>query len=131
MKKEFSYRGKTLKELQEMEIKEFAKLLPARQRRSLTRGLTDVKKDLLAKVKLSKEGKRKKPVKTHLRDMIILPEMVGVNLMIHRGKEFVQVEITEKMLGRYLGEFSLTRKRIEHSAPGVGATKSSSAVSVK
>lgn len=131
MKKEFTYRGKTISELQDMDMKEFVRLLPARQRRSLLRGLNNQKKDLLNKIKELKEGRRKKPIKTHLRDMIILPEMVGISLMIHRGKEFVPVEINEKMIGHYLGEFSMTRKKVEHSAPGIGATKSSAAVSVK
>lgn len=131
MKKEFTFKGKTLAELENMELKEFAQLLPSRQRRSLIRGLSDPKLDFLNKVKALKQGKRKKPVRTHLRDMIILPEMVGVMVLIHRGKEFLPLEISEKMIGHYLGEFSLTRKRVEHSAPGVGATRSSSAVSVK
>jgi len=114
-----------------MELKEFATLLPSRQRRSLLRGLSNEKKDFLNKVKAFKDGKRKKPVKTHLRDMVILPEMVGVLIYIHRGKEFLPVNISEKMIGHYLGEFSLTRKKVEHSAPGVGATRSSAAISVK
>ena len=131
VRKEFTFKGKTMEELQSMELKEFAKLLPSRQRRSLTRGLNDLKRDLLNKIKAFKEGKKKKPVKTHLRDMIILPEMVGILMHIHKGKEFVPVNITEKMMGHYLGEFSLTRKKVEHSAPGIGATRSSSSVSVK
>ena len=129
--KEFTFIGKNMEDLLKMDIKEFTKLLPARQRRTLSRGVSEIQQDFLNKVKALKQGTRKKPVKTHLRDMIILPEMVGVIIHIHRGKEFVPVMINEKMLGHYLGEFGLTRKRVEHSAPGIGATKSSGAVSVK
>ena len=131
MAKKFTYRGKTLDELQKMSLNDFKDLLPARQKRSLKRGLTDQQKILLNKIKKFKEGKIKKPVKTHCRDMIILPEMVGIMIHIHKGKEYTPVEIKEEMIGHYLGEFSLTRKRVEHSAPGIGATRSSTAVSVK
>lgn len=130
-KKKFMYKGKTLEELQNMSLDDFSKLLPARQKRSLKRGLTEQQKILLNKIRKLKEGKRKKPVKTHCRDVIILPEMVGILIYVHRGKEFLPVEIKQEMLGHYLGEFALTRKRVEHSAPGVGATRSSAAVSVK
>lgn len=131
IQKIFSYHGKKIEEIQKMDLKEFAKLVPARQRRSLLRGFTDSQKKLLEKIKKTKEGKYKKIIKTHCRDMIIIPEMVGIQIFIHRGKEFVPVLITDEMLGHYLGEMTLTRKRIAHSAPGVGATKSSGAFSVK
>lgn len=130
-KKEFTYRGKTLEELQNMDIKEFANLLPARQRRTLLRGFSDSQKKLLVKVKKYKEGKIKKPVKTHCRDMIILPEMVNLTIHVHKGKNFEQVIIKPEMLGHFLGEFALTKSKVAHSAPGVGATRSSGAVSVK
>lgn len=129
--KVFTYRGKTIEELQSMDVKEFAKLLPARQRRSVLRGFTDDQKRLLEKVKKARQGSFRKNIKTHCRDMIILPEMVGLMIFVHRGKDFVPVKITEDMLGHYLGEMTLTRQRVEHSAPGVGATKSSAAFSVK
>lgn len=129
--KVFTYRGKTIEELQGMDVKEFAKLLPARQRRSVLRGFTDDQKRLLEKVKKARQGSFRKNIKTHCRDMIILPEMVGLMIFVHRGKDFVPVKITEDMLGHYLGEMTLTRQRVEHSAPGVGATKSSAAFSVK
>ncbi len=130
-RKEFFYRGKKLDELQKLSIKDFAKLVPSRQRRSLNRGFTDQQKRLLVKIKEAQEGKRKKPIKTHVRDMIILPEMVGLMLHVHNGKAFVPVQITEEMIGHYLAEFRLTRNKVAHSAPGIGATKSSSSASVK
>ncbi|MBI2663542.1 30S ribosomal protein S19 [Candidatus Woesearchaeota archaeon] len=126
-----TYRGKTIEELQSMDFKDFLKLLNSRQRRSLNRGLTDPQKKLLEKIKKYKEKKIAKPIKTHCRDMIVLPDMVGLTIRIYSGKEFVPVIITEKMIGHYLGEFALTRKIVTHSAPGIGATRSSAAVSVK
>lgn len=124
--KEFSYRGKKLEEIKKLSVKEFAELVPSRQKRSLIRGLSEEKQKFLEKLK-----KSSKPVKTHLRDMIILPEMVDKRIQVHSGKEFVSIQVTDEMLGHYLGEFVLTRKRVQHSAPGIGATKSSSAISVR
>ena len=123
--KDFKFRGKTMEELRSMTMDEFAKLLPARQARSVKRGFTEQQKKLLLELKKGKSPK------THCRNMIIIPEMVDKTLKVHSGKTFEPVIITEDMLGHYLGEFVLTRKRITHSAPGVGATKSSAAVSVK
>lgn len=125
-KKEFRYQGKTLEELQDMGLKELADLLPSRVRRKFKRGLTDQEKILLRNIR-----KSSKPVKTHCRTMIVLPEMVNKTIKIHNGKSFEDVMIQPEMIGHYLGEFSQTRKRVAHSAPGVGATKSSSNVSVK
>jgi len=131
VQKEFTYRGKSTAELQKMDFKDFMILLPARQRRSLTRGFTEAQKKLLKKIKAAKEGKYGKLIKTHCRNMIILPEMIGLKIMVYKGKEFVPVVIAEDMIGHYLGEMVMTRQKVEHSAPGVGATKSSAAFSVK
>lgn len=124
-KKEFLYKGRKLEELQTMSINEVMEILPARQRRTLKKGLTQQQKILLKKVKT------KENIKTHIREMIILPEMVGKSLKVFSGKEFVPVFIQPEMIGHYLGEFVLTRKRVEHSAPGIGATRSSASISVK
>lgn len=129
--KEFTFRGKTLREVEQMELGEFSKLLPARQRRSLKRGFTEAQKKLLIKVKKAKQGIWKKQIKTHCRNMIVLPEMIGLMIYVHRGKEYVPVPITPEMLGHYLSEMTLTRQKVQHSAPGIGATKSSGAMSVK
>lgn len=120
------FRGKSLEELKKLSINEFAELIPSRARRSLKRGLTEEQKKLLEKIK-----KNDKNIKTHARDMVILPEFVGHIIRIHNGKEYVPLTITEEMLGHFLGEFSLTRKKIVHNAPGVGATRSSGAISVR
>jgi small subunit ribosomal protein S19 len=125
-KKEFFYRGKNLEELKKLSLSELSELLPSRQRRGLKRGLTEQQKILFKKVKNDEKN-----IETHCRDMVVLPEMVGKTIKVHNGKEFVTVAIVEEMIGHCLGEFSLTRNRVEHSAPGIGATKSSAALSVK
>ena len=125
-KKEFSYRGHSLEELQAMTVKELAQVLPAQQRRKITRGFTDAEKSFLKSIE-----KKKKNLETHCRDMLILPNMVGLLLKIHNGKEFTLVEVKKEMIGHRLGEFALTRKNIKHSAPGIGATRSSASLSVK
>jgi len=134
MPKEFRYRGYTLEELQKMPMDEFIKLLPARQRRSLLRGLTEAQRILLEKVRRAKKAMRegkKVVIKTHVRDMIILPEMVGLTIHVYNGKEFVPVEIKPEMIGHYLGEFAITCKPVKHGAPGIGASRSSMYVPLK
>jgi small subunit ribosomal protein S19 len=129
MAKKFTYRGKLIEELQALNLEEFAKLLPARQRRNLKRGLTTSEKKLLEKIRHSK-GKDKF-IRTHVRDLIVLPEMVGAKIGIHNGHEYKPVIIEEAMIGHYLGEFSMTRGKVKHSAPGIGATRSSKFVAQK
>lgn len=63
--------------------------------------------------------------------MPVLPEMIGLVFSIYNGKEFVDVEVGPEMIGHFLGEFALTRKPVKHSAPGVGATRSSLFVPIK
>jgi small subunit ribosomal protein S19 len=124
-KEEFTYKGHTVDKLRGMELSEIVNSLPARQRRTLKRGLTEDKKQLLQQVK---DGKQ---VRTHLRDLIIIPEMVGSSIAVHDGKSFNQFEILPEMIGHYLGEYALTRKRVTHGGPGVGATRSSKYVPLK
>ncbi len=125
MAREFQYRGKSLAELQKLPLSELMALLPARQRRSLRRGQSPVHAKTAAKIAA------KNAVKTHLRDLIIMPSMVGRTVRVHNGKEFVALEVIPEMIGHYLGEMALTRKPTKHNAPGIGATKSSSHLSVK
>jgi small subunit ribosomal protein S19 len=124
-RKEFTYRGKSVEELKKLSLKEFSQLLPSRQRRTLSEGLSEEHKNLL------KDIKRGKNVKTHCRNMVIVPEIIGSTIKIYSGKEFVPVIIMAEMVGHYLGEFVQTRKKVVHHAPGIGATKSSAALSVK
>ena len=134
MPKEFVYRGYTLDSLMSLSMDEFINLLPSRQRRSLQRGLTSEQRILLEKIRKAKEaikqGKTIK-VKTHVRDVIILPEMVGIKIFIHNGKEFIPVDIKPKMIGHYLGEFAITNKPVRHGTPGIGASRSSMYVPLK
>lgn len=129
MAKKFLYRGKTIEEIDEMTLEDFSKLLTARERRALKRGMTKPEKKLLEKIRKNK-GKDKL-IRTHARDMVILPEMVGAKMGIHNGKEFKMVIIDASMIGHRLGEFALTRGRVKHSAPGLGATRSSKFVPLK
>lgn len=134
VKKEYNYRGVALEELQKMPMDRFIALLPSRQRRSLKKGLPPEKRKLLMRLRKAKKAREKGEnvvVRTHSRDMIVLPEMVGLTVGIHNGKEFTMVEITPEMVGHFFGEFALTRKRVKHSAPGIGATRSSMYVPLK
>ena|SRR3989344_7022367 len=129
MAKKFNFYGLGTEDLEKLTLEEFIKLLPSRQRRSLKRGFTEQQKKLLRNIRQFK-GKDKL-VRTTVRDMIILPEMIGTKMGIHNGKEYVPVVITEAMIGHYLGEFAMTRNRVKHSAPGLGATRSSKFVPLK
>ncbi len=134
MPKEFMYRGHTLSSLQGMSMDEFIDLLPSRQRRSLQRGLTPEQRILLEKIREAQEALKKGgdvTIKTHVRDMIILPEMVGVKILVHNGQEFFPVEIKPEMIGHYLGEFAITNKPVRHGTPGIGASRSSMYVPLK
>jgi len=134
MPKEFTYRGHSLTSLTGMSMDEFINLLPSRQRRSLQRGLTPEQRTLLEKLREAKETQKQGKevnLKTHVRDLIVLPEMVGVKIHIHNGKEFVAVEIKPEMIGHYLGEFAITNKPVRHGTPGIGASRSSMYVPLK
>lgn len=122
------YRGKTIEELKQLDIREFAKLLKSRPRRAILRKYDLV--DAFVK-RCEKEVAKNKQIKTQKRDIVIVPGLVGMTIAIHAGKEYFPVKITEEMLGHRLGEFAATRKKVQHGAPGVGATKSSSSLSVK
>lgn len=127
MATEHMMRGKTFEEIKKMSLEEFSKIIPSRDRRALKKGLTPEQKIFLIKL-------RKKPAafhKTHCRDMVIIPELVGHRVGVYSGKEFVNVDVKPEMLGHRLGEFALTRKKVSHSAPGFGATKSSKFVPLK
>jgi small subunit ribosomal protein S19 len=129
---DFTFRGHTLDELQDMELEEVAELLPARQRRSIERGLTEEKQKLLAKARdAEEEATANDPIRTHLRDMPVLPVMVDLTFAVHNGHEFERVRVEPEMLGHYLGEFQLTRSSVEHGQAGIGATRSSKFVPLK
>ena len=131
MVREFTYRGLSQKELEKLPLDKLLKLFPARIRRSLTRGINENKRKLIGEIKAAKEGKLKTPINTHLRDLIILPYMIGTTVNVYSGKEFVPVTITTEMVSHYLGEYVITNKRVSHGAPGVGASRSSLYVPLK
>ncbi len=134
MPKEFRYRGYSSDELQVMSMDEFIRILPSRQRRSLQRGLSQEQRVLLEGVRKAKEAMKqgqKAVVKTHSRDMIILPEMIGVTLLVHNGKEFTSIDVTPEMVGHFIGEFAITNKPVKHGTPGIGASRSSMYVPLK
>lgn len=126
MPQDFKFRGKPLEELKKLSLKEFAELLDSRKRRSLNRGLTNPQKKLLEEIREGEDY-----VKTHARNMVVLPEMVGVTVGVHNGEEFADVKIEPEMVGHYLGEFAETRQKVDHSAPGLGATRTSKHVPLK
>ncbi len=126
MAKEFVWQGLNEEEIKKLELKDFIKLVPTRQRRSLKRGFSEVQKNLLKKIE-----KGEKNIKTHCRNIVILPQMIGLLIKVHNGKDFFPINITPDMIGHYLGEFALTRKNVAHSAAGVGATRSSRAITAR
>ena len=133
-KLQFQYRSYTLDELKKMNMDQFIQLLPARARRSLRRGLPPRQKKLLERLRRAYRAKKRGKdliTRTHVRDMIIFPEMVGLKIGVYNGKEFEIVDILPDMIGHYLGEFSLTRRRVQHGSPGIGATRSSKYVPLK
>jgi small subunit ribosomal protein S19 len=133
--REFKFKGYTPEQLQTLSIENLLPLLNSRQRRSLDKRVStymnDDKRKLREKVKLAREVKLKGQLRTHVRDMIILPDMVGLTIHVHNGKEFAQVSIKPEMIGHYLGEYAITNKRVQHGAPGVGASRSSLYVPLK
>lgn len=114
-KKEFTFRGKTLEELQKLSTKELAPLVTASARRKIKRGFTAEEKIFLKSVQTSS-----KPVKTHERNMIILPSMVGKTIKVHKGNVFVDVMVQPEMIGHRLGEYALSRGKVTHTVSGVG-----------
>jgi small subunit ribosomal protein S19 len=134
MPREFTYRGFTFPQLEAMSMDEFILLLPSRRRRSLQRGLTREQRILLENIRKAKQNQQedqKTVVKTHARDMVILPEMIGVTILVHNGKGFSPVEVSPEMMGHYLGEFAITNKPVKHGTPGIGASRSSMYVPLK
>ncbi len=131
MPKDFAYRGFTLSQLQGMSMDEFITILPSRQRRTLHRGLKPEQRILLEKIRESLKEGGDATVKTHVRNMVILPEMVGVKIQVHNGKEFVEVPVKPEMIGHSLGEFAITNKPVRHGTPGIGASRSSMYVPLK
>ena len=122
--KELYYRGQNVEDLKKVDVREFAKLLPSRSRRSILRHF-DVVDKFVKRCEISLSQNKK--IKTHLRDIIIVPRLVGMTIGIYNGKVYNDIKITHTMIGHRLGEFSTTRTKVTHGSPGIGATKSSAA----
>ncbi len=126
---EYIYRGKKIADLKAMDRNELFKLVNSDVRRVMKRGYSDEEKRFLANMK--KRSAKSKPIKTHLREMFILPDFVGLTISVHNGKEFVPVEIKPNMVFHRLGEYALTTKQVRHNSPGLRATRSSGFVPIK
>ncbi len=120
--KDIYYRGQLLERLKEMNVREVAKYLPSRNRRSVLRGFDKIEK-FVRRCKIQLEQRKK--IRTHLRDMVIVPHFVDMTIAVYNGKTFQDITIIPKMIGHRLGEFALTRERVVHGNPGIGSTKSS------
>jgi len=133
--REFKFKGYSAEQIQKLSVENLIPLLNSRQRRSLDKRLStymnDEKRKFREDLKLARNGKLDGQLKTHLRDMIILPDMIGLNVLVHNGKEFVSFTIRPEMVGHYLGEYSITNKRVQHGSPGVGSSRSSLYVPLK
>uniref|UniRef100_A0A453BK68 40S ribosomal protein S15 n=1 Tax=Aegilops tauschii subsp. strangulata TaxID=200361 RepID=A0A453BK68_AEGTS len=132
--RKFSYRGVDLDALLDMSTDDLVQMFPARARRRFKRGLKRKPMALVKKLRKKKDapaGEKPEPVRTHLRNMIIVPEMIGSLIGVYNGKTFNQVEIKPEMIGHYLAEFSISYKPVKHGRPGIGATHSSRFIPLK
>jgi small subunit ribosomal protein S19 len=129
MPKEFLYKGRNEDELKSLSMDEFIGLLPSRMRRSLRRGISDRQRILIEKIRAWTP--EKKPIRTHARDLVILPEMIGNTIHVFNGIEFVEVKIDLKKIGHYLGEYAITNRPVRHGRPGIGASRSSMYIPLK
>jgi small subunit ribosomal protein S19 len=128
-KKEFTYRGKTLAELQGLTLDDVLQLLPSRARRLYTRGVTAPERKFLERMDEVKPGS--KTLRTHYRHLAVLPRFVGHRVAVYDGKQFQEVTIAPEMIGHRLGEFAPPTRACTHSGVGVGATRSSKHVPLK
>mmetsp|Transcript_6372 Transcript_6372/g.17031 ORF Transcript_6372/g.17031 Transcript_6372/m.17031 type:complete len:150 (-) Transcript_6372:1320-1769(-) len=133
--RKFTFRGVDLEALFDLSSEQLMELVHARARRKFSRGLKRKPLALIKKLRKARKeaSEHEKPatVKTHLRNMIIVPEMIGSMIGVYNGKHFIQVEVKPEMLGHYLGEFAVSYKPVKHGRPGIGATHSSRFIPLK
>jgi small subunit ribosomal protein S19 len=129
MPKDFVFQGLNEEQLKAVSMDEFIRMLPSRMRRSLRRGLPEEHRILIEKIRAWQPGD--KPLKTHARNLIILPEMIGKTVNVFSGRDFVEVQIDLKKVGHYLGEYSITNTPVRHGRPGIGASRSSMYIPLK
>ena len=122
--------GMTPSEAAGITDEQYLKMLKSRQRRSVKRNALKYRmlKESIAELKKSGADK---PIKTHVREAVILPSWLGVKINVYTGKEFQQLTISANMLGHRLGEYAYSTKRVVHSSPGIRATKGSKFTEVK
>lgn len=125
-----AFRGKFAADAQQIKPDEYLKMIKSRQRRSIKRNGM-LYRQLQEKVEAMKKKGSSKPIKTHVREAVIIPAWIGLTFKVHNGKEFQDVNVTANMLGHRLGEFAFTTKRVLHSTPGIRATKGSKFLAVK
>lgn len=128
MARKFTLRGLQSEQLKGISFEEFSKLINSHERRSLKR-MSMQMKNFLEHFRLNK--KKNKVTRTHVRQMVIVPEMIDSHISVYDGHKFVELSISAEMLGRRLGEFVHTTKLVKHSGPGVGATRGSKTVELK
>jgi small subunit ribosomal protein S19 len=126
----FTFKGKTMEELQAMKLEDVSKLFKSRQRRAVMR-MSASYKEILKKVEKSRKGGGAKAIRTHTREAVILPGWVGLKFAVYDGKTFQELNIGPEMIGHRLGEFAYTIKHVVHSAPGIRATRGSKFLAVK
>ncbi len=124
------FRGKAQADVADISPSTYLPLIKSKMRRSIKRnGLSY--KQLIAKVEKRKKMSSTKAIRTHVREAVILPSWLGMRFEVHNGKEFLPVYIGVNMLGHRLGEYSHTTKHVQHSAPGIRATRGSKFLAVK
>ncbi len=128
MARQLLYKGIEVEKISQITFDDFLKMIPSNSRRTLKRMGTQIKKFI---EKLRKHDFSKKPMKTHFRQMVILPEMIGKRFLVYNGKEYVELLVTPEKLGKRLGEYAITIKLVRHSGPGIGATRGSKSVELK
>merc|ERR1719471_478163 len=115
------WRGMDTQKLLEMTPTQLRNKMVARHRRALKNGRQPSHQRFLKRCRRAlkefknEPGTKPKPVLTHLRNMIIVPEMIGNIVGVHNGKQFLAVEVKAPMVGTFLGEYAMTYKYVVHS----------------
>ena len=120
--KEHYFRGKTLDYLRSLDVRESSKFMDSRSRRTILRNFDQIEKFIK---RCEETASRNRKIRTHLRDIVIVPKLVDHTIGIYNGKNFPDILITIEMIGHRLGEFAMTRTKVNHGSAGIGATKSS------
>jgi small subunit ribosomal protein S19 len=128
MAERVAFRGLTPTEALKITNDQYMTMINSRQRRSIKRKGLDYKL-LLEKIEAHK--KTGKPIRTHIREAVILKDWIGMKFEVHNGKEFKAITITANMLNHRLGEFAFTTRRVIHSDPGIRATRGSKFLAMK